>query len=342
MEILLDEIKPYFLKADLTDGQLVKNIKSLSKIFNSREGIEGYGSEEELVTAYAAFYLITNAPKLDFLLNQVSTDIKERILKSTFIDFGSGPGTYSFAYKKMGGSGKTILVDKSELMLKQARFILEGICPQEEFVYAKDIRKVSLPRDNKTLFFGNSINEIDKDLLESVLSYVKPNFLIFIEPGTSEVYQKIKGLRSRLFERGFVNHYPCNSNKVECPIASEPKDWCHQILRMQHDPKVERLSQMSQLDRRSMPLIGHIYGFSKEFSSEENQATTFRFLRETKHSIEWLVCLKQKSKLVRFEVSKKTLKKKQIKSLLAASVGEKINFEMIKEVDDSWWRVKLQ
>ena len=112
-----------------------------------------------------------------------------------------------------------------------------------------------------------------------------------------------------MIEKGYGVIYPCPAPKKKCPASGE--EWCHQVLRTVHEPEVERLSQLISLDRKIMPMIAHCY--LKNHVGKNHRALFYRFLKETKHSFDWQVCLEENDKLVTFEIPKRGMSKKKMK-----------------------------
>jgi SAM-dependent methyltransferase len=332
VKLELDDLKEYLLNEHLSEAEHVKNIVEMSlKFTRNRESIKDYVLDENKVSSYAYFYLPTNAPKLSFLLNQLHSNLRNEILNSPFIDVGCGPGTFSYAFSEIANEGMNIFcVDSSSLMLDQARKILTNKFPNNLFSFSK---KLDGENSNATLFFGNSINEMGIQKALDIINIVNPKIVIFIEPGTSELFLELKKLRKELLSFYDV-HYPCPSNS-DCP-----NEWCHQILRTGHSLSVERLSQLVNLDRKIMAMCAHVYVRKNICLLNEkkilNEVTIIRYLNETKFSYCYEVCLFEddQNKLVKIEILKKKMSKFQEKHFKNLSVGERIIFEYEKTIGD--------
>lgn len=170
-----------------------------------------------------------------------------------------------------------------------------------------------------------------------LIEKVNPEFIIALGPGTSDYFKNALKLRQSLFEQGFHIHYPC-THELDCPVLKRDGDWCHQIFHHVHDPSIERLSQIIERDRRTMPLIAHVY--SREKNKSDYQGTTIRFLGETKFSFEFQVCLEEGTEK-KIEVLKKDLDKEQIKKWRHCDVGELLHFETLKQLTNQCLRVRL-
>lgn len=331
----LNEIKPYLLDSSLKDSDYVKLIKEMSEKFTTkRDQIKDYVLDERHVSAYTALYLTTNIPKLHYLLNKLSIETLNDIFSRTFIDIGCGPGTYSLGMCLEKGSAlkEIVCIDTSNVMLNQARKIIEGFYPE---VSLKTQLSITDEREDSVLFFGHSINEMGVDQAYSLISKVNPEYVMWIEPGTSALFTELKSLRSKLLS-DYDILYPCPSNEA-CP-----NDWCHQVVRVSHDNSVERLSQLVSLDRKILPMSAHIYR-KKINASSSNKAVMTRFIQETKFSFEYEICFNHngENKLKIAEIQKRNLSKKEEKEFKNLNVGELIDFEIEKEINEKI-RIKIK
>jgi len=316
---------------------------------SSREKINEYVESEDMVSAYTLFYLPTNIPKLKFILDQLPAEVVEDLKECRFIDIGTGPGTFALAwldYFKGERTGEVIGVDKSELMLKQAKRCQNHFFPEEKNVsFQKEIPEM---RDKTVLFWGHSLNEMGLKKSLQIIEDIDPDYLFLIEPGTPDLFEDVSKLRTSMAIRKFQAVYPCATLDKECPVYKKSKegisDWCHQVLRMTHEPSIERLSQIINRNRRVMPLIAHVYR-KDALALVESKARLIRYFKETKFSFEWEVCLldqdSKELRTIKFEVLKKGLSKSRLKELKKESVGIEVNFELVKKMSESLWRVRL-
>ena len=344
MKFHLKQIKDNALVENISESKLVKTLNLISKGFTTeRENISTYINDRDFVSAYTTFYLPTNMPKLSFLLDQLPSSFVNDIQKSKILDVGTGPGTFAFAFDEyFDGDVEVIGVDQSPLMIQQAEKLNNNLYKNPKLTFS-----TILPASLKygTLFFGHSLNEMGSKKVIELIDKYEPKHVIFIEPGTSTVFAEILALRKRLHFCGYSCIYPCASISKACPVetktSSGQPDWCHQVFRTTHEQEVERLSQLVKLDRKVMPLIAHAYTMNKV--EIKTSARMIRFLRETKFSFDWEVCLLENDMLrtVNFEVVKKSLNKKEIKALQKISVGLEFDYEVIKAINNDLYRVKL-
>ncbi len=333
-KINLETISNYLLNPNLKETDHIKNIKDISfKFTQDRSKIADYTKDRNCVSSYAYFYLPTNLPKFNFLFSKLHQSIKDLILTRPFVDYGSGPGTFSYALLLQGFKENIYCVDTSELMLEQAQKILEGVFQTKKIKFETKMNE--FPKD-ATLCFGHSINEMElKNALE-LIKKANPKVILIFEPGTSELFIKLKSLRENLISNYDIQ-YPCPSN-LSCPNS-----WCHQVIRLTHSNSVERLSQLVSLDRKIMPLFSMALVRKDLNLKDENlqEVTIVRFLNETKFSFIYEACIfeNNENRIIKIEFLKRDLTKSEIKKMKEQDVGERVEIILDKEIGDTW-RVK--
>lgn len=322
--MLLKDILPHLLHQFPHESDLLKAIQELSTKFTTkREHIGDYLKDPRLTAAYTAFYLTTNAPKLAEVMKWMPQGWIELITKAPLIDLGAGPGTFSLAWREWAGDEVKEIwqIETSEVMRTQARKLMSGLFPEIKL-------HQSQPPAGGVLLFGHSANEMGPKVALDYIEKFKPEHILFIEPGTKEFFPKMLEIRRELIKQGFNVLYPCPSEH-ECPMAGDAENWCHQYIRVQQEPEVERLSQMAKKDRRLLPLIVHAY--SKTYQHHD-QERIVRVLPSTKFSFEWEVCLGER--LERYQVMKRGLDKKAIKEIDEVLAGASMVSELDKSLED--------
>lgn len=330
----IEDIRPHLLNPALKESDMVHFIKEMSaKFTKKRDQIGDYVLDDDHVASYTALYLTTNIPKLHFLLSKLPADVLEDIINRPFIDIGCGPGTFSLGMSLLFEKTppEVICVDSSKVMLDQAEKILKGFFSN---VNLQTFSRFSEKKTDSVLFYGHSINEMGIQKVQDQVIMVDPEYVIFIEPGTSELFLELKKLREALLD-SYEILYPCPSSSA-CP-----NEWCHQVLRTSHDQSVERLSQLASLDRKIMPMTAHVYR-RRQNTETRPKATIIRFINETKFSFEYEVCFFEEgeNKNAVIEIQKKQLSKEQEKAFKHSNVGDHIRFEVERTVGTKL-RVKI-
>jgi hypothetical protein len=333
---MLTRLKNSSLHTFKSEHDLLKAISELSDIFNiKRHLLKDYVKDERLVSAYAILYGMTNKIKIGEVLGRLPEAFSEEISKMNFIDFGCGPATYSLGLmdhfeEKFGGN--IIAYDKSPVMIEQGRKIFKEFYPAQDFLATHKYNDLKNIKGDTCLFFGNSANEIGRDHVMKVIRELKPKVVFFIEPGTKQSFSIMKDIRHDL-KSSFSILYPC-TGQGECPVKGS--DWCHQYVKVTHDHEIERLCQLAHLDRRSMPLIAHVY---HNKSVQENKSPViFRKYEKQKFAQTFEVCLPNNTIQI-VEVLFKGLDKSTKRELQRKQVGETISYTVVKELENDIIRV---
>jgi ribosomal protein RSM22 (predicted rRNA methylase) len=325
----LAEIFPHLLFQFPHESDLLKAIEELSRKFTTdREKISDYLKDERLVSAYTAFYLMTNLPKLGEVMKWMPEEWKKDLSQSTLIDLGAGPGTFSLAWKELFGTKNFLQIESSPVMRKQARKLWDGLHDSNE------MKQEGNPAGQKILLFGHSANEMGTDTALGYIEKFSPDHILFIEPGTKDFFAKMLTIRSALLSSGWHVLYPC-PEETECPMKGT-ENWCHQFIHVTHDPEVERLSQMMKLDRKLLPLT--VQAFSKKAYPRVEERLV-RVYPETKFSFEWQVC--HHNLLEDYQVMKRGMDKATEKRVGNILAGAGVKSELDKEVSGKK-RIKLR
>lgn len=329
----LADCLPHLIYEFKNEHELILAIEELSlKFTKNRENIGDYLTDERLVSAYTAFYLTTNIPKLSEVFKWLPVDFVEELKKCELVDLGAGPGTFSLAFKELGAKGKITQVEKSQAMRLQAKKLWDGLYPDQLLTQETHSTKKS----GSLLLFGHSANEMGFAAAIKYIEEIDPDHILFIEPGTKIFFKEMLKIRERLVRAGFEIVFPC-PNSINCPLASSEEDWCHQFIQVTQEPGVERLSQILKKDRRLLPLIVQV--FSKKVApKDQSVARLVRVFPETKFSFDWEACVD--NKIMRLELPKRGMSKKTQKELKCILSGASLEFQTEKVLEKSI-RIKL-
>ena len=329
----LSELQPYLIHQFKSESDLLKAIEEISiKFTKERNKIGDYLKDPRLVSAYTAFYLLTNIPKLNEVLKWMPATWIDELKKCDFIDLGAGPGTFSLAWKELGAEGDFYQIELSQLMREQGKKIWEGFHKEKLFQGIKWEWKTERP---KFLLFGHAANEMGAAAAIQYIEKINPEHILFIEPGTKVFFPTMLEIRNYLLNNNHSVLYPC-PNELECPMKNSPDDWCHQFIQIKQDAEIERISQMAKKDRKLLPLTVHAY--SRTFKTKNPSERLVRILPETKFSMEWEVC--HENVLEHYQVMQRDLSKQESKALGSLLAGESVKTEVIKILENAK-RVKV-
>ena len=325
----LHKLMPFLLHEFKSEHDLLKAIEELSlKFTQKRERINDYLQDERLASAYTAFYLTTNIPKLEAVFKWMPREWLEKLKDCTFIDLGAGPGTFSIAFREwIGAPAKIMQIETSAVMREQAQKLWEGLYPGEKLIHS--------PVGEKILFFGHSANEMGPEVALKYIRDLNPDHILFVEPGTKEFFPQMLKIRDELIKQNFHVLFPC-PKAVACPMKDSTTDWCHQFIEVKQGDDVERLSQMARKDRRHLPLIVH--AFSKSFEAQTPKSRLVRVFPETKFSYEWDAC--ELNELKHYQIMKRGFAKDSMRVVSELLAGAALEVETEKVLEKSV-RVKL-
>ena len=315
---------PHLLHEFASEADLVKAVGELSQAFTTdRANIQRYLSDPRLVSAYAAFYLATNVPKLTAVMQWLTPEFREQLKGFELIDVGAGPGTFTLAWKQLTGGG-AVMLETSLLMRQQAEKLLSGLHGEKA--------RFSLPPKDKPrlLLFGHSLNEMGCAAGLAYVEEAQPELVWLIEPGTKEVFKLVLQFRQEMLARGWHIRYPC-LGEGECPMT-QGEDWCHQYVDVRHEVDVERLTQLAHRDRRRLPLSVFMFERAPITGRVGELARIVRTFPATKFSHEWQVCHPQDGALTlqRFQLPFKSYPREWRRDVEALSAGHLIGYQVEK------------
>ena len=210
--------------------------------------------EIDVATSYALYYMTINIPKLWMVLGH-SGVWRQRELKeiSSIIEFGCGPGTFLWSFlfflqdkspELLPKIKKICGIDSSATNIKIAENLFKKLRMQKgyahieaEFICGK--WEDHLNDGNFQLgIFGNSLVEstfsLNLDLLQDRFSN-----LLILEPGTLQLFSKLRNVRDALVSKGWCIHFPCSGGS-SCPMAAD--NWCHFHINRFLLPFIQRMS----------------------------------------------------------------------------------------------------
>lgn len=331
-----------------SESDVIKAIGELNQLYvHQRENLSNHSLTDRLASAYLQLYFTTNIPKLFKLLHLLPQSLIEQMAKVPWIDFGSGPATYTIAWYawlshlKKKFPPEALLVEHDSAMQAVANKVLDQFLLDEDITLVSDFSKKVLK--NGTLFFGHSSNEISMDKLFEIITISQPKFLVFLEPGTPEVFKKVSELRSYLLAHNYKIHFPCLQQNI-CPMKNQTlnKNWCHQYLLLKFPTQVERLTQMASLRRQHSAVIFHVYerGDEKILESED-QYRVVQGPLQSKGVWTWQVC-SSLGKLEWFETLIRQYSKVELSELELKVPGTMLNAVTIqKELKVGFCRVLI-
>lgn len=332
-----------------SDHEIVEAIDSLSELYvKNRHDLKNVSLSPKLASGYLYFYFSTNIPKLFALLNLLPKDLVEKMRELIFIDVGAGPATYTIAwYSYFFNHFKvlpeiSLLIEKDIQMKIIAEKVLDFYLPHEEIRISENYSAINFEKLKKSvvLFFGHSANEMEVEEIFKYIDEIKPKFLIFLEPGTPEVFKHLISLRSLLLLKNYEIHFPCFTQS-KCPMQNVKDNWCSQYLHLKFQPEIDKLTQLSGLKRQHSSTCFHVYELMEREKLVISPKTTYRVVQgplESKGKMSWEVC-SQEGKIIELETLTRSYSKGQIEELKRITPGNFLaNIQIVKDLSPERFR----
>ncbi len=345
------------LAVSMTPQQIVGRLQKLHQLYTEqRDKISQASSlSAEDCAAYTFFYLPPNYAKLQFLLRHLGPVLQQQLARTIVIDVGSGPGTFSLAWHDLlnpiAPYHQSWALEINSAMSTIAQKLLSTYRPSAQFNSVSQINQINPQAGlDITVIFGNSFNEMSPSECQKILEKFKPKYILMIEPGTPEVFNKLMEFRKNYLNQDYQCLYPCPQGKADCPMVAQA-DWCHQLMRYQPDPWLSKIAQKLEIDRQRMPLLAHCYQRSTDRAQNSigTLGRSVRFMGDYKHAVGLQLCLNSSTsehagiELREVEFLKRSLDKVSTQKLLNIEVGEEINGEWLKLLDEKnrRWRANF-
>lgn len=205
--------------------KIAESVLRLSDFYIENPDSQTPWHEEFCEIAYKNYYF-----PLNFLRNKQVVERGQQVGffsdLTTFVDWGAGPGTASFAlaaHEVLKNQIKQqFMLDRTDSPYKLFSSEHSKLI-QPSYSTATDLRRLSLDKNKSCLVFSYSLTEIETlpgtwDQFEA---------LMILEPATSEDGRKLLELRKKLIEHGYSIWAPC-THQLSCPLLTKSNhDWCH-------------------------------------------------------------------------------------------------------------------
>jgi ribosomal protein RSM22 (predicted rRNA methylase) len=292
----LESITPYKFSSD---SELIKEVNLLIENYTvSRDTALNYQSEKA-ISAYLYYFFATNLPKLKACFEKLPLNLVNHFKNRNVIEIGTGPGTIPISWQSYLGEAQSFsLIEDNQYMRNALAKVLDFY--QIEAKVFENF-KLCPKKENAVLVFSHSFNELDPALSFEIIRFFDPESIIFIEPGTKESFKKLMDFRENL--EAYNVHYPCNQ-KGSCEAFANG-DWCHQYLKLTHDPSIEALTQKLKRDRRNCPILFHVYSKTAKFTQDHSVIFSKPTKRKYGYDVDYCALEDQVNKLQRMRVLKK-------------------------------------
>ena len=165
-------------------------------------------------------YLCVRMPATYAVLCRV---FKEFEVPETLIDCGAGPGTTLWALP----NHTITLIEHDPAFVKLGK----ELSPNAKATW-KTQPFYQFEERAEMILFSYSINEIAPSKLSDTIAHAydqTDNYIVVIEPGTPEGFERVRKVRAQLLDLGMSLHAPCPHHNT-CPM--EGSNWCHFSVRL--------------------------------------------------------------------------------------------------------------
>ncbi|MCT4641065.1 MAG: hypothetical protein N4A33_02135 [Bacteriovoracaceae bacterium] len=328
------DLLQYLIAPPPSSEKLVKDIKKVINNFTAnREDINKYLKDESFVSAYTAFHFYSNYFKFDHIYKKI-LGLEELFESCDVVEIGAGPGSFSFSIETYC-KNSFYAIEPAALMRKQASVIKDGLFKDSNVNFISGINSLPKKDKDRLIIFTNSFNEMSEDEAYDLIRKTMADHILFIEPGTKEVFKRLINFRAKLSIKKFNTIYPCSSNE-NCPLEDKD-DWCHQYLKLSYDLDYQRVCQLVKVSKKWQAQSLFLFSIKKEPVSK---AVNLRVFGETKFSKDWLIC--EDNQIKNVQNHKSDYDKSDYKTLDEVLAGDIIEYDTVKELKQEKLRIKLK
>jgi len=216
-----------------------------------------YLRDAALRSAYTAYYLPVNAPKLWPVLDFLEARGVAPVDGARVLELGAGPGTGCVGAGLWAESrGRRFSLHATDALAEasgSARSLFDALGWRDAQVGVFDaLGSSGEPAPADLLLMFNVVNELpeaqDERLVERVRRLLRPmGTLVVVEPASKEKSRRVLAFRDACVRAGLSLLGPC-THHMACPMRARPDDWCHAEWRF------ERPAYLRAVDQR----IGHV------------------------------------------------------------------------------------
>ncbi len=204
----------------LSPTELKDAYQDLSRRYHDSSFQAGVRSLKE-AQAYVYARLPATYAVVKSVLQKLPPDFTPRHL----VDFGSGPGTATWAALEYFNSLEIIDCVEQDPWMIQMLNQLQALKNAPLTVHRQDLITFPLKESMDLGIFCYSLNELP---LPKQIQYLNRltsfQFLVLIFPGTPSHFSALRELRHQFINTGWFIHAPC-THQMSCPITGN--DWCH-------------------------------------------------------------------------------------------------------------------
>ncbi len=218
--------------------KLSESILKLSDFFIHPDSKQTPWSLSGAQDAYASYFLPLGVARAAAAVKEgVGLNFFEGL--ESYIDFGSGPGTMSFALQNLFETGTCVESSPAAISLHKA-------LSQKKITWLPKMSDYKKSSGKTLLSMSYSLNE-----LESIPNWVFDfDALMVLEPSTQKDFVRLAELRASLIEKGWHIWAPCPHN-LKCPLSGG-RDWCHDRVEFEKPKWWDKIEENLPIKNRTI------------------------------------------------------------------------------------------
>ncbi len=269
LSILADALDLTFDDPRLVES-VARSVRNLHAIFIGRSSISPgsspYGEDHAFRRGYGIYYLMVNVPKIIYIMEHICPEIRH---VPAMLDWGTGPGTVllSTMIARIRNQCRSSIqlsgIDRSPEFIKLANHMIKSFrehadVPVKIHLNVWDVAQTRYhPSERFPLVtVSNMMNEIPSNRLEQVIDnalacVADQGYLLLMEPALMQTGRNLLVIRERLIGQNVRVIAPC-PGQYACPALTSASDWCHHRLRWQPPAFIERVDQLTGLNKQTL------------------------------------------------------------------------------------------
>lgn len=211
-----------------------------------------YLRDAALRSAYTAYYLPVNAPKLWPVLDFLEARGAAPVDGARVLELGAGPGTGCVGAGLWAESrGYHFALHATDVLAEassSARSLFDALGWRDAQVGVFDaLGSAAEPAPADLLLMFNVVNELpesqDARLVERIQRLLtSTGTLVVVEPASKEKSRRVLAFRDACVAAGLGLLGPCTHNDA-CPMRGRSDDWCHAEWRFERPPYLRAVDQ---------------------------------------------------------------------------------------------------
>ncbi|MGI4850507.1 MAG: small ribosomal subunit Rsm22 family protein [Janthinobacterium lividum] len=203
-------------------------------------------------------YMATRMPATYAVCHHVLNQLQKYDTEITsLLDLGSGPGTALWAaHDLFSYLNQVTLIEQDQSLSQEGAALFNKDIHQKNITFLWQSLQSAIPfKSHDLVCLSYVLGELPARDLQPLIEaawQATTEFLILLEPGTPDGFQRIKEARAQLIQQGAFILAPC-PHDLECPMVQG--DWCH------FSGRLARSALHRQIKESSLPYEDEKYSY---------------------------------------------------------------------------------